>query len=195
MIQIQDVYKPLEGFVMSGIQVLTPKQYEERYGKPAPSDTSREFKNWADIRPEVVNSTRRSVVYDDALVLGEGGVPVLLADGTYALDMLAMPREQAISFNFSPDQFVGGAQPRNSLPVPLALPPGTSVVNAPGLAGSPVVRFNALYEQFMIEQKGGVSPQAVNALEARLKTISEALAALAASQAEVLAAIRSLAGR
>ncbi|HZT29962.1 MAG TPA: hypothetical protein VFA33_08775 [Bryobacteraceae bacterium] len=95
----------------------TPDAYQRATGKPAPDwNPNRAPKFWED--PHAKDNPKRTVVYDQALVLDDKGYPAVGPDGQPVLDLLVLNKDEAATVNIPPD--LGNIPGAN---VPMVPPP------------------------------------------------------------------------
>src|SRR5215471_2915900 len=80
----------------------TPDAYQRATGHAAPPlNPNRAPKLWED--PKAKDAPKRTIVYDQALVLDDKGVPEAGPDGSPLLDLLVLNKDEAATVNISPD--------------------------------------------------------------------------------------------
>jgi hypothetical protein len=80
----------------------TPDAYQRATGHAAPPwNPNRAPKLWED--PKAKDAPKRTIVYDQALVLDDKGVPEAGPDGSPLLDLLVLNKDEAATVNIPPD--------------------------------------------------------------------------------------------
>lgn len=131
----------------------TRAKYQEETGQEAPAwDPRLPPKRWLDPAAERRAQGRRSVVYQQILVVSETGLPVGGTDGKPLVDVLVLSKEQAERVNIPPDGVanVPGAD-RPEVPMPLrTLEAGEELMFDPNMPGVVVVK-NGLHPYWQRE--------------------------------------------
>ncbi|MCS7042546.1 MAG: hypothetical protein N2036_03970 [Bryobacteraceae bacterium] len=91
----------------------TREQYKAMTGEePPPFDPTRPAQCWYD--PEALKSSRRVIVYENALAIDENGVPKRGPDGKPYFEPLALPKHEAATVNIPYKQRAN--EPSSGLP-------------------------------------------------------------------------------
>ena len=93
---------PLAKYGLDSLYLFPYYQSQEDYakatGSTAPAfNPNRQPKYWQD--PKAKDSTKRTVVYNQALAVAENGVPLVGSDGKPMLDLLVLSRDEAATVN------------------------------------------------------------------------------------------------
>lgn len=178
---LDDAFQDLGRAILPGIEFLSRAQYAAKFKSEPPSDPTKPFKAWVDTRESIKNQASRFVIYQQALVISpESGAPIVDTDtGIYRLDVLAMTKDEALSFNFTPETGLGGKALPFTLPAPLLVPVGFDVFRYPDIGGGPMLRDVAKYNKLLAGLTGGSSSVELAGLLAQNLAALEDLRAIA----------------
>ncbi|MBI4877307.1 MAG: hypothetical protein HY822_21990 [Acidobacteria bacterium] len=97
----------------------TQEDYRQATGQePPPFNPNHAPKYWCD--PAAKDSTRRTVVYDHALVTNSRGQAIAGPDGKPMLDVLLLPKELAATVNIPPQGTTVPGADAAEVPMPLS---------------------------------------------------------------------------